>query len=109
MGISAGCGEWPAVGPIDDRDAAYQASRKPFVISVPSCSNSFLVAATGRVTDLGTESHYFRAMFGGCFPTERRTVLRLTNASRFRCSRSTVARPVGVLPMISVNPALHAK
>ncbi len=80
-----------------------QPSRHMCLLGRPSPSGHG-VAGLARPSDI-----YPTSMFGGCFPTGRRTVLRLTNGSRFSFSRSTVARPMGVLPMISVNPILHAK
>src|SRR5688572_725894 len=38
---------------------------------------------------------------GGCRPVSTSASLRLTTPSRFSCKRSMVARPLGVLPIIS--------
>jgi hypothetical protein len=46
---------------------------------------------------------------GGCSPTAYSIRRRLTNPGLFKCSVSTVARPIGVIPIMSVQSSFHAK
>jgi hypothetical protein len=54
-------------------------------------------------------SYSFSGSAGGCLPTAWSAQRRLETVSRFKRSASTVARPMGVMPMISVVSSLQAK
>jgi hypothetical protein len=60
------------------------------------------------VTILDTGS-FHQITSGGCFPTTDRARRRLTRAAQFRCSASTVARPVAVRPSITMKSLFQSK
>jgi hypothetical protein len=61
-----------------------------------------------EVMIMGTAERYYNTI-AGCISMASNALRRLTRLGRLNCKRSTVALPVGEVPMMNKKSALHSK